>query len=99
MLVLISPIWASSVALPWLWEIVNGRTSLLYDSLAVVRQQTHLMQQCLETPGKLTDALSFSSTLALEFFLNKLEVIIKVFSDGYHLHTLYLFLSATARLN
>jgi vacuolar protein sorting-associated protein 35 len=30
---------------------------LLEDALAVVRQQTHLMRKCLETPGKLMDAL------------------------------------------
>jgi hypothetical protein len=30
---------------------------LLHDALAVVRQQTQLMRKCLETPGKLMDAL------------------------------------------
>jgi vacuolar protein sorting-associated protein 35 len=30
---------------------------LLEEALAVVRQQTHLMRKCLETPGKLMDAL------------------------------------------
>lgn len=30
---------------------------LLEDALAVVRQQTILMRRCLETPGKLMDAL------------------------------------------
>jgi hypothetical protein len=30
---------------------------LLEDALGQVRQQTHLMRKCLETPGKLMDAL------------------------------------------
>lgn len=30
---------------------------LLEDALGVVRQQTMLMRRCLETPGKLMDAL------------------------------------------
>lgn len=30
---------------------------LLQDALTVVRQQTVLMRKCLETPGKLMDAL------------------------------------------
>jgi vacuolar protein sorting-associated protein 35 len=36
---------------------VENQAQLLEDALAVVRQQTHLMRKCLETPGKLMDAL------------------------------------------
>ena len=35
-------------------ESIQG---LLEDALGVVRQQTVLMRRCLETPGKLMDAL------------------------------------------
>lgn len=36
---------------------VEDQARLLEDALLVVRQQTHLMRKCLETPGKLMDAL------------------------------------------
>ncbi len=36
---------------------VEDQARLLEDALMVVRQQTHLMRMCLETPGKLMDAL------------------------------------------
>jgi hypothetical protein len=36
---------------------VEDQARLLEDALIVVRQQTHLMRKCLETPGKLMDAL------------------------------------------
>jgi len=36
---------------------VEDQARLLEDALAVVRQQTMLMRRCLETPGKLMDAL------------------------------------------
>jgi vacuolar protein sorting-associated protein 35 len=36
---------------------VEDQARLLEDALTVVRQQTHLMRKCLETPGKLMDAL------------------------------------------
>jgi vacuolar protein sorting-associated protein 35 len=36
---------------------VEDQARLLEDALAVVRQQTLLMRRCLETPGKLMDAL------------------------------------------
>ena len=36
---------------------VEDQSRLLEDALAVVRQQTMLMRRCLETPGKLMDAL------------------------------------------
>ncbi|CAG8957619.1 hypothetical protein HYFRA_00010486 [Hymenoscyphus fraxineus] len=46
--------------------IVEDQARLLEDALTVVRQQTHLMRKCLETPGKLMDALKCSSTLVSE---------------------------------
>jgi hypothetical protein len=36
---------------------VEDQARLLEDALAVVRQQAQLMRRCLETPGKLMDAL------------------------------------------
>ena len=36
---------------------VEDQARLLEDALVMVRQQTHLMRKCLETPGKLMDAL------------------------------------------
>lgn len=36
---------------------MEDQARLLEDALAVVRQQTVLMRRCLETPGKLMDAL------------------------------------------
>ena len=48
---------------------IEDQARLLEDALVLVRQQTHLMRKCLETPGKLMDALkcrydvhSFSTT-------------------------------------
>lgn len=35
----------------------EDQTRLLEDALGVVRQQTAMMRRCLETPGKLMDAL------------------------------------------
>lgn len=35
----------------------EDQARLLEDALSVVRQQTMLMRRCLETPGKLMDAL------------------------------------------
>ena len=37
--------------------VSEEQARLLEDALTVVRQQTHLMRKCLETPGKLMDAL------------------------------------------
>ena len=37
--------------------VVEDQARLLEDALVMVRQQTHLMRKCLETPGKLMDAL------------------------------------------
>lgn len=36
---------------------VEDQARLLEDALVLVRQQAHLMRKCLETPGKLMDAL------------------------------------------
>jgi vacuolar protein sorting-associated protein 35 len=36
---------------------VEDQARLLEDALTVVRQQTVLMKRCLESPGKLMDAL------------------------------------------
>ena len=36
---------------------VEDQARLLEDALVMVRQQTNLMRKCLETPGKLMDAL------------------------------------------
>lgn len=36
---------------------VEDQARLLEDALSVVRQQTTMMRRCLETPGKLMDAL------------------------------------------
>lgn len=35
----------------------EDQARLLEDALGVVRQQTAMMRRCLETPGKLMDAL------------------------------------------
>ncbi|PNS15824.1 Vacuolar protein sorting-associated protein 35 [Sphaceloma murrayae] len=45
---------------------VEDQARLLEDALIVVRQQTVQMRRCLETPGKLMDALKCSSTLVSE---------------------------------
>ena len=52
--------------------VIEDQGRLLEDALVQVRQQTHLMRKCLETPGKLMDALkcryafreSFNATCA-----------------------------------
>jgi vacuolar protein sorting-associated protein 35 len=36
---------------------------LLEEALGVVRQQSHQMRKCLETPGKLMDALKCGYTM------------------------------------
>ncbi|KAF8245291.1 vacuolar protein sorting-associated protein 35 [Wilcoxina mikolae CBS 423.85] len=64
---------------------------LLHDALAVVRQQTQLMRKCLETPGKLMDALKCSSTLVSELRTSSLgpkkyyELYMAVFDALRHL--------------
>lgn len=37
--------------------VVEDQAKLLEDALSIVRHQTHMMRKCLETPGKLMDAL------------------------------------------
>ena len=44
---------------------VEDQARLLEDALSVVRQQSVLMRRCLETPGKLMDALKCRSALAV----------------------------------
>ncbi|KAI1077145.1 vacuolar protein sorting-associated protein 35 [Whalleya microplaca] len=44
----------------------EDQARLLEDALIAVRQQTALMRKCLETPGKLMDALKCCSTLVAE---------------------------------
>ncbi|KAL5338701.1 vacuolar protein sorting-associated protein 35 [Aspergillus crustosus] len=44
----------------------EDQSRLLEEALGVVRQQSALMRKCLETPGKLMDALKCGSTLVSE---------------------------------
>ena len=37
--------------------VVEDQARLLEDALSVVRQQSTMMRRCLESPGKLMDAL------------------------------------------
>ncbi|TQS36194.1 hypothetical protein Golomagni_03361 [Golovinomyces magnicellulatus] len=70
---------------------VEDQARLLEDALVVVRQQTHLMRRCLETPGKLMDALKCSSTLVSELRTSSLgpkqyyELYMAVFDALRHL--------------
>lgn len=70
---------------------VEDQARLLEDALVVVRQQTHLMRKCLETPGKLMDALKCSSTLVSELRTSSLgpkqyyELYMAVFDALRHL--------------
>ncbi|KAI5286913.1 Vacuolar protein sorting-associated protein 35 [Ascosphaera aggregata] len=47
-------------------NLVEDQSRLLEDALGVVRQQSIMMRRCLETPGKLMDALKCGSTLVSE---------------------------------
>ncbi|KAE9981226.1 hypothetical protein BLS_001665 [Venturia inaequalis] len=64
---------------------------LLEDALQIVRAQTVLMRKCLETPGKLMDALKCSSTLVSELRTSSLgpkqyyELYMAVFDALRHL--------------
>ena len=40
---------------------IEDQARLLEDALLMVRQQSHMMRKCLETPGKLMDALKCRS--------------------------------------
>ncbi|KAK5125846.1 hypothetical protein LTR85_012122 [Meristemomyces frigidus] len=70
---------------------VEDQARLLEDALAVVRQQAVLMRRCLETPGKLMDALKCSSTLVSELRTSSLgpkqyyELYMSVFDALRHL--------------
>ncbi|KAJ5439885.1 uncharacterized protein N7458_010883 [Penicillium daleae] len=46
--------------------VAEDQSRLLEEALGVVRQQSALMRKCLETPGKLMDALKCGSTLVSE---------------------------------
>ncbi|KAJ5095471.1 hypothetical protein NUU61_004827 [Penicillium alfredii] len=46
--------------------VPEDQTRLLEEALGVVRQQSGMMRKCLETPGKLMDALKCGSTLVSE---------------------------------
>ncbi|KAF2453285.1 vacuolar protein sorting-associated protein-like protein 35 [Lineolata rhizophorae] len=69
----------------------EDQSRLLEDALGVVRQQTMMMRRCLETPGKLMDALKCSSTLVSELRTSSLgpkqyyELYMSVFDALRHL--------------
>ena len=53
--------------------VMEDQGRLLEDALVQVRQQTHLMRRCLETPGKLMDALKHRYASALDItFCNRI---------------------------
>ncbi len=54
---------------------IEDQARLLEDALAMVRQQTHLMRKCLETPGKLMDALKCRYDRSAWFLCYSEEVI------------------------
>ncbi|KAK3710863.1 retromer complex subunit Vps35 [Vermiconidia calcicola] len=70
---------------------VEDQARLLEDALSVVRQQSVLMRRCLESPGKLMDALKCSSTLVSELRTSSLgpkqyyELYMSVFDALRHL--------------
>ncbi|KAK5137487.1 hypothetical protein LTR08_008465 [Meristemomyces frigidus] len=70
---------------------VEDMARLLEDALLVVRNQAQLMRRCLETPGKLMDALKCSSTLVSELRTSSLgpkqyyELYMSVFDALRHL--------------
>ncbi|KAL8738271.1 MAG: hypothetical protein Q9181_000906 [Wetmoreana brouardii] len=70
---------------------VEDQTRLLDDARNVVVQQAHQMRKCLETPGKLMDALKCSSTLVSELRTSSLgpkqyyELYMSVFDALRHL--------------
>ncbi|KAL8869438.1 MAG: hypothetical protein Q9174_004271 [Haloplaca sp. 1 TL-2023] len=69
----------------------EDQTRLLDDARNVVVQQAHQMRKCLETPGKLMDALKCSSTLVSELRTSSLgpkqyyELYMSVFDALRHL--------------
>ncbi|KAI4166250.1 MAG: hypothetical protein LQ342_000136 [Letrouitia transgressa] len=70
---------------------IEDQARLLEDALTTVRQQSHHMRKCLETPGKLMDALKCSSTLVSELRTSSLgpkqyyELYMAVFDALRHL--------------
>ena len=48
---------------------IEDQGRLLEDALGQVRQQAHLMRKCLETPGKLMDALKCRCVLTKLYLL------------------------------
>ncbi|KAL8694681.1 MAG: hypothetical protein Q9218_000692 [Villophora microphyllina] len=70
---------------------IEDQTRLLDDARNVVVQQGHQMRKCLETPGKLMDALKCSSTLVSELRTSSLgpkqyyELYMSVFDALRHL--------------
>ncbi|KAI4175343.1 MAG: hypothetical protein LQ343_001718 [Gyalolechia ehrenbergii] len=70
---------------------VEDQSRLLDDARNVVAQQAHQMRKCLETPGKLMDALKCSSTLVSELRTSSLgpkqyyELYMSVFDALRHL--------------
>ncbi|KAF2837721.1 vacuolar protein sorting-associated protein 35 [Patellaria atrata CBS 101060] len=70
---------------------VEDQGRLLEDALVVVKHQTALMRKCLETPGKLMDALKCCSTLVSELRTSSLgpkqyyELYMAVFDALRHL--------------
>ncbi|KAJ6261413.1 vacuolar protein sorting-associated protein 35 [Drechslerella dactyloides] len=72
-------------------HVLSEEARLLEEARAVVKQQTRLMLKCLETPGKLMDALKCSSTLVSELRTSSLgpklyyELYMDVFDALRHL--------------
>ncbi|KAK4570201.1 retromer complex subunit Vps35 [Recurvomyces mirabilis] len=70
---------------------VEDQARLLEDALTVVRQQSVLMRRCLESPGKLMDALKCASTLVSELRTSSLgpkqyyELYMSIFDALRHL--------------
>ena len=50
---------------------VEDQARLLEDALSVVRQQTVLMRKCLESPGKLMDALKCGYVVHITWVLKR----------------------------
>ncbi|KAL2222790.1 vacuolar sorting protein 35 [Thermoascus aurantiacus ATCC 26904] len=69
----------------------EDQSRLLEEALGVVRQQSHMMRKCLETPGKLMDALKCASTFVSELRTSSLgpkqyyELYMAVFDALRHL--------------
>ncbi|KAI9851019.1 MAG: Vacuolar protein sorting-associated protein 35 [Thelocarpon superellum] len=70
---------------------IEDQARLIDEALAIVRHQTHQMRKCLETPGKLMDALKCSSTLVSQLRTSSLgpkkyyELYMAVFDALRHL--------------